>query len=234
MQYFGGKSKIATQIASLIADLRSPEQLYVEPFIGGGSVFHLIPGPKIGNDARNSLIDMYLALLDGWEPPLEVSEELYKLAREGQLPPHLTAFIGFGCSFSGKWFGGYARNRRGDNYAAQSANSLKKKIRGFREAELLSVDYRNLQIPDGSIVYCDPPYSGTTGYSGLGTWNSDDFWESARKWSASNIVLISEYSAPGDFLELWSFKTHTEIRGGKEKSRIPMEERVFVYQESCW
>ena len=38
----------------------------------------------------------------------------------------LTGFVGFGCSFGGKWFGGYARNAGGTNYAAQSKRSLLK------------------------------------------------------------------------------------------------------------
>ena len=38
------------------------------------------------------------------------------------------SFVGFGCSFAGKWFGGYARSNDKRNYAKMAKNSLNKKI----------------------------------------------------------------------------------------------------------
>jgi hypothetical protein len=64
-------------------------------------------------------------------------------------------------------------------------------------------------IPPESIVYCDPPYAGTTGYGGaktdvelgeslsLNTWNRSAFWRWADKLvEAGQRVFVSEYSGP--------------------------------------
>ena len=39
--------------------------------------------------------------------------------------------------------------------------------------EFVHSDYQNLDIPDNSIVYCDPPYAGTTKYED--DFNHDEF-----------------------------------------------------------
>ena len=59
-------------------------------------------------------------------------------------------------------------------------------------------DYRDVIIPNNSIVYADPPYNNTTGY-GKDKFNSDEFWEYMRVISKNNKVFISEQTAPDDF-----------------------------------
>jgi DNA adenine methylase len=58
-------------------------------------------------------------------------------------------------------------------------------------------DYRELN-PEGYIIYCDPPYEGTTQYSKklVGDFDTNEFWSIMRKWSNNNKVFISEYNAP--------------------------------------
>ena len=52
------------------------------------------------------------------------------------------------------------------------------------------LDYRDVEIPDEAVVYADPPYRGTTGYS-TGEFDSDCFWDYMRKLSRTHVVLIS-------------------------------------------
>jgi site-specific DNA-adenine methylase len=56
MQYLGGKSRLAKKIVAILENLRTPGQVYLEPFIGGGSVFSLMSDPKIGSDLHEDLI----------------------------------------------------------------------------------------------------------------------------------------------------------------------------------
>jgi DNA adenine methylase len=214
MQYLGGKSRIAKQIARVIADLRQPDQLYIEPFIGSCSVFHLIPEPKIGFDAHRDLILMWRAVQEGWVPPESLSEQEYNALRDSPSSP-LRGFAGFGCSFGGKWFGGYARNRRGDNYCRQAKNSVLVKRAGLSGAVLGRCDYRSVASPPGSIVYCDPPYAGTTSYSLY--VDHGDFWRWVREQSRESTVLVSEYEAPSDFrvvAEYFPVKNMSNNNGG--------------------
>ena len=65
---------------------------------------------------------MLNAVKHGYDLPESVSEQEYKYIREHKDDdPALAGFVGFGCSFGGKWFGGYARdNRTSRNYASVS------------------------------------------------------------------------------------------------------------------
>lgn len=129
MRYLGGKSKIRKQIAAFLESLRKPNQVYFEPFVGGGWVLQEISGDRIASDGNKALIAMYQALQDGWIPPDFVSNDEYnqvKLDYDKNSP--MLAFCGFGCSFAGKWFGGYARSEGKDCYAATSKRSLLKQL----------------------------------------------------------------------------------------------------------
>lgn len=57
-------------------------------------------------------------------------------------------------------------------------------------------DYRKLNIPEGAVIYCDPPYNGTSDY-GM-KFDHEAFWSWCR--TVSNPIVISEYNAPDDFV----------------------------------
>ncbi len=75
----------------------------------------------------------------------------------------LTGFVGIGCSYSGKWFGGYARNKTGRNYCLNAHNSILKQLNEIRDIKFDCKDYKELEF-DGCLIYCDPPYKETTKY----------------------------------------------------------------------
>ena len=70
----------------------------------------------------------------------------------------LTAFVGFGCSYSGKWFGGLAKDGNGRNYALNAYNSLMKKAKTFKDVEFSHKSYLDY-TPTDYLVYCDPRLS---------------------------------------------------------------------------
>lgn len=117
MQYFGGKAKIAKDVANYLKSIKYHNQLYIEPFIGSANVFCLMRGRKVGYDIHRDLIMLLQEVRDGtFEYPKVVTEDDYKRLKYSDKTSALRAFVGFGCSFSGKWFGGYARNNRDENY----------------------------------------------------------------------------------------------------------------------
>ena len=115
----------------------------------------------------------------------------------------LSGFIGFGCSFGGKWWGGYARQTKGLNYALTAKRSVSKKMKGLLTATFINKDYKNVEIPDNSLVYCDPPYKGTTDYSNSKEFSHEEFWDYVRGLSKNNLVFVSELNAPEDFEAVW-------------------------------
>lgn len=228
MRYFGGKSRTCARIASYLNSIRRPGQLYVEPFVGAGWVLQLMDNPREASDICEDLILLYRAIQNGWEPPSELSENEYQRLKTSD-PSALRAFAGFGCSFAGKWFGGYARSGQ-RNYASNCHNSLVEKARPALEGvEFYCRSYSDVN-PVGTLIYCDPPYQGTTGYSAAGRFDWDLFWDTVRRWSEKNVVVVSEYSAPDDFDVVLEIPTKLDIRSsvGKEQ-RI---ERLFRHNSN--
>ena len=220
MRYLGGKSRIRKQVAGYLESIREGRK-YWEPFVGGGWVMQEMSGVRCASDVNRPLITMYKALQDGWIPPSTVTAEMYaeyKGIQDAEDP--LTAFIGIGCSFSGKWFGGYARS--GDrNYALNAKNSLIKQIPLIQDVVFYHSEYVE-NAPEGVLIYCDPPYANTTEYRD--SFDTETFWEVMREWSKDNIVVVSEYNAPDDWVCVKEMPTRVDMQCG-EKNRV---EKLFT------
>lgn len=74
-------------------------------------------------------------------------------------------------------------------------------LQRLERLERLQLDYQEVPIKRGDVIYCDPPYKGTSGYNGVG-FNHNDFYRWAINSGRGNIVIISEYSMPEDFFEI--------------------------------
>ena len=225
MQYFGGKSKVCKEIKDIINyEILMNDMEFLSAFVGAGWVEQYVTGTKILNDKHMYLMDMYKELQSGWVPPTKLSKEEYENIKNNKNDKsYLTGFVGFGCSFAGKWWRGYAKNKRGDNYCKNSCNSILKKIKNglLRNTQLTNMDYKEIN-PSNKIIYCDPPYKGTEKYGLVGEFNSKEFWDIMRRWSKNNIVFISEYEAPQDFKPIWECNTKTRLNN---RDRV---EKLFV------
>ena len=226
MQYFGGKQRISKQIVEVLNEYRNGNQPLVEPFVGGCNIISKMSGERYCYDINEYLIEMYKAVQNGWTPPAIITEEEYDYIRNNKDEDKpLTGFVGIGCSYSGKWFGGYARNKTGRNYCLNAHNSILKQLNEIRDINFSCKDYKELEF-EGCLIYCDPPYKDTTKYPIIGEFNTEEFWNIMREWSKKNTVIISEYKAPDDFECIKEINTKTDIRNrsGKGENRV---ERLF-------
>ena len=219
MQYLGGKSRLAKHIAPIIESYRtSPEQLYVEPFVGGGSILCAVSGNRYACDMNWSLVTLWRELRDGWEPPMEVNAEDWAWANALRDPRDpFTAMAGFGCSFGAQWFASYAEGKGGTAYRV-----LKKQQALIQGVQFRCCSYADLE-PQGMVVYCDPPYANTAGYNAIGAFDSEKFWETMYRWAQTNTVLVSEFSAPDDprIKEIWSVERKVTLAShGKYKTAV--------------
>ena len=229
MQYFGGKQRISKQIVEVLNEYRKGNQPLVEPFVGGCNIISKMSGERYCYDINEYLIEMYKAVQNGWTPPAIITEEEYDYIRNNKDEDKpLTGFVGIGCSYSGKWFGGYARNKTGRNYCLNAHNSILKQLNEIRDIKFDCKDYKELEF-DGCLIYCDPPYKDTTKYPIIGEFNTEEFWNVMRNWSKNNTVIISEYEAPYDFECIKEIHTKTDIRNsdGKRENRV---ERLFRFK----
>ena len=83
----------------------------------------------------------------------------------------------------------------------QSLESLERLQSLEKEALIVmsTDDYRNYVYQDGDVVYCDPPYEGTSGYGR--EFDHEAFWQWCR--TRDFPVYVSEYRAPEDFISIW-------------------------------
>ena len=240
MRYVGGKSKIAKSLSEVILDRAQSRKFYLEPFVGGGSVFpQLAPHFEwsVAGDKHLDLVLMWNAVIqDGWVPPMQVSEDDYALLKTAE-PSALRGFVGMGGSFGGKWFGGYARggfNSDGSprNHQAESARAVLKiqeTLTRVNVGQFRNWSYGQWNPVPGTVVYCDPPYASTQGYS-TGGFPHEEFWETVRRWSRSGCeVFVSEYSAPADFESIWSKGKRMTLTQPKQ-GRPVNTENLFIFK----
>lgn len=235
MKYLGGKTRIAKEILPLILADRKEGQYFVEPFCGGCNVTANVSGNRIANDYNEYLIAMFVGLLSGENYPKQIERELYNDVRDcfrsgsDKYDIGFMGWVGFMASYRGKFFGGYSGTyMRSDGRCidsmSEAVRGMAKQIPNLQGVEFRTGDYKNLQIPDESIIYCDPPYMNTTGYTdGL---NHDEFWQWCReRVYDGHKVYISEYQAPDDFITIWEKPIQNCISLDKKAT-----ERLFIYK----
>lgn len=181
---------------------------------------------------------MYIALQNSWLPPDTVSEGLYKECRDkskltisiSMEEAALIGFVGVGCSYAGKWFGGYARSVDSKglprNHCLEQKKAVVKQLQNIKNVNFFNMEYTNLPLPKNSTVYCDPPYEGVSGYKDK--FDTDKFWQWVRMESVDKDVYVSEYNAPNDFECLWSKEVmnNFDVQLTKKKA----VEKLFKYK----
>lgn len=93
--------------------------------------------------------------------------------------------------------------------------------------EFRNTDYRAAAENAGEddVIYADPPYDSKTGY-GV-TFDNAAFWEWCRQPRRA-LLIISEYSAPSDFAEIWAKQVTCSMSSNDNVGR-PIE-RLFVHK----
>jgi DNA adenine methylase len=217
MKYMGSKDRHFKDMSFFLTPRH--DQKYIEPFVGGANVIANVntSGHRIGADIDEDLICLWQAVSEGWMPPNNFTEDDYYKIKMGPVSP-LRGYAAFALSYGGKKFGGWRRDKAGKrNYVDEAYRNAMVQFPKLRGVEFVLTSYTDLMIPDGSFVYCDPPYEGTTSYSTEFCHNT--FWEWVRDVSRKNTVLVSEYSAPEDFVCVWKKEVKsslTENTGGKK------------------
>ena len=230
MRYMGSKARFAKHILPIVLEGRTDAQTYVEPFAGGMNMIDKVTGKRIANDIHTGLIEMWKALVCDWQPPLTVTEEQYRQMKADKTgyPIELLAYVGFN-SYGGKWFAGYCRDRgKQKDYWREHYNNIMKQVPNMKDVEFRNCSFTDLEIPPNSIIYCDPPYEGTTKYRT--NFNHSLFWDWCREKSKQgHKVYISEYNAPDDFVCVWQKNAVSTLgANGETGDTKHSTERLFV------
>lgn len=237
MQYVGSKNRISKELAPIIQSYITDDTVaYIEPFVGGANMIDKINHHnKIGSDLHKELIALHnfnknnSSLL-----PITISEEEYNNVRRNKdkYESWYVGLVGFCGSFGSKYFGGYARNKKGDNSGERSAaaiRSLKKQSQNIQDITFECKSFLDYDPEEykNCVFYLDPPYRQTLSYR-TGKFPYEEFDKWAVELAKNNTVLISEYEMPEDKFEcIWAKEVNVGISAQgdiKNKKRV---EKLF-------
>lgn len=235
MQYMGSKNRIAKHILPIMLKKANEKSIttWIEPFVGGGNVIDKVPDTfkRIGIDCNAHVICAMIDIRDSYDRlPNKLTEEDYKKLK-GSEPEHIKSWLRFVASFGYKFDNGYSRCKGSNEttYIGYGKRNALKQSPKIQDVDFLCLDYKDFEYPKNSLIYCDPPYEGTTGYKIK--FNHQEFWEWCRKMTKEgHTVFISEYKAPDDFECIWKGELKTNFASQREKATHKAIEKLFVYK----
>ena len=173
--WLGGKTKLADKIISMMP----PHKTYVEPFLGGGSVFFKKPlaETNVINDIDKELMGFYKGVRDGECEKIRAcklpkNRKEFDRAVENK-SRDICSYLGvnkrsYGSKMNKTSFAIRTARARGDSIGAMkfrdSCNSHKDKL---KQTEILNKDYKDVikqYDSKNTLCYIDPPYVDTHGY----------------------------------------------------------------------
>jgi len=227
MKYMGSKRRIAKYILPIMLKNRTQKQWYVEPFCGGCNSLDKVSGNRIGSDNNKYLIALLKEMQkENFEIPFIGEKEYKEIKNNKDKYPHwLLGYVGFQLSFGAKWFGGYRRDKAGvRNYENEAQQNLRAQQNLIKDIDFYCCNYWELDIPENSIIYCDPPYANTTKYKD--DFDHIRFWNWCEEKSKDgHFVFVSEYHAPEQWKAVWEKEVTTMLDVSSYKKDI---EKLFT------
>ncbi|MCA9313347.1 DNA adenine methylase, partial [Candidatus Saccharibacteria bacterium] len=205
MIYMGSKNRIAKHILPIMIKEAQDVGItkWVEPFVGGGNMIDKVPKTfkRVGVDSNAHTIKALIAIRDLVDKlPNQLTVDGYKNLVGGE-PDPINSWLRFVASFGGKFDNGYARKKGSDEttFIGYGKRSAQKQSPNLQGVDLFIGSYEEYSHLEDCLIYCDPPYEGTTSYK-TSKFDREKFWEWCRNMGKNNLVFISEYKAPNDFV----------------------------------
>lgn len=85
-------------------------------------------------------------------------------------------------------------------------------------------DYRDVYVPDDSVLYLDPPYKGTRDYEEQGDFDYEAFYNWCEKQKVP--VFISSYDMPADRFRCIEEYSHRSTFAANSNNAVT--ERIFI------
>lgn len=233
-QYAGGKARIGKQIYEAIRDhemevVGSHDTPYFEPFLGmGGVMTHFAKSRSrtcYATDVDECIVSFWRKIQTGWIPD-PISREQYTNIKSAGIYDAEYAFAAYGCSFRGsRWTYFYkdCMDRAIRRIRKKNFSEVMKDVQFLDHSSYVSHD------PSCMLIYCDPPYKESSfdkRRSNLTDFDTSVFWDRMRSWSEDNVVVVSERTAPKDFVSIFSLTRKNPFNGGE------IVEHLFVHDNS--
>ena len=234
MQYMGSKNRFAKELIPIIEQyITSNTKGYLEPFVGGANVIDKVKfDKKYGCDLNEYLIELLKYTQAKNELPTTITENQYNDVKNNidNYDKWYIGFVGFCGSHGAKFFNGYARGNDKRNRQNEAIRNLIKQSPNLKGITFKHCSFQEIK-PNicGYVIYCDPPYRGTTKYK-TGDFPYEEFYDWCRNMSKNNIVLISEYNMPDDFECIWSKETKVNFDCNRDSNddKNKRVEKLFI------
>jgi DNA adenine methylase len=228
MQYMGSKNRIAKDILKIIlANRDNDTQVFYDVFCGGGSICGNVGGKVIAVDCNEYVIEALKLIRDnpGSLPRnnREFTEDMYKKVDPDNKGYY--GYVGYALSYGGKWYGGWQRNSNNFDYVKCAFNSSVCQSKKIQNVSFIHQDYNKIDFEPKSIIYCDPPYTNTTGYN-KNKFDSKKFWGwCLEKYREGHKIFVSEYTAPNTFKCIWKKQVLNQL---KENNSEKVFEKLWI------
>ena len=237
MKYVGSKARLSKDIAPIINKLIKENNIdkYIEPFVGGANMIDKIQcKTKIGYDNNRYLIAMWNKFKEGYNPPMNFTKEEYldvKDNMDGKYEDYFIGLVGFCATYNAGWFrrwGGSAITKSGKvrDYYNEAVRNIIKQVPNILDVDFKYANSLDLSFKD-CLIYCDAPYENSSYEMYKEKFDHNTFWDKVREWSKNNIVLVSEYNAPNDFVCIFEKKLTTTF---DNKQRKKDTEKLFIHK----
>lgn len=230
--YQGGKQQIGKQLHQAMTDIETlmypnKKLQYFEPFMGFCGVLKHFASEYdrkcYATDLNPDIVAMWRAIQNGWKPDGRCSRQKWNRLKESKPTPERTLY-GHCCSFGGQFFNYYLSNR---DYAKSASKSVQKIASCLDNVSIHNAASYSKFNPKNRLVYCDPPYANNKQQNGyFQRFDHDKFWKTMRRWSKNNLVFVSEYEAPDDFICIWEKKRNVKCT----KTDTHRTEKLFVHK----
>lgn len=229
----GSKNRIAKYLLPIMIEEAKKHNIttWIEPFVGGANMIDKVPKEfkKVGYDINPHLISALIDIRDNVDIlPDELSEDNYKLIK-GTEVKSINSWLRFVCSFGGKFDNGYAREKGSDDttFCGYGKRNALKQSPNIQNVDFLCDSFENLSF-ENSLIYCDPPYKGTSSYK-TNPFPYEKFYEWCKEMkSKGNLIFISEYEMPSEFKEIWQGEIKTNFASTRKKATHNAIEKLFT------
>jgi DNA adenine methylase len=199
-----------------------------------------IKGNRIAADNNKYLIALWQGLQANLNRPYEITKQMYDNAKNDFkngtnefYSDFEIAWIGFMASFNGIFYSGFVgnkhhiRDKHKKTYSSIAIRNITNQFKNLKDVCFVYADYKTLEIPEKSFIYCDIPYFNTSSYTTSNLFNHLEFYTWAElKSKEGNKVFISEYWMPEDrFTKIWQKQVNCNITANKPQTKI---ESLFI------
>ena len=257
MKYMGSKNRLSKYIKPIIQKFLTIENIecYTEGFVGGANLIDKIDfKKKVGYDNTSYLIALLKYVQqheDRKDYPEFITKEEYDLVKKNpnNYESYYYGLVGFLSSWNGRFFdGGYSGIRGKRNYYEEALKNLLKQRPNLLDIHFEVFNFFNLNSDidingnkiekpkylKNHVIYCDPPYANTKEYISNKKFNTPNFWDKVRELSKENIVIVSELTAPDDFISIWSLEKKFNLKDTNDVSNVRQKqaiENLFILKD---